>query len=313
MIAFWSPPGASWLQGGGPLRQTGRRLVFGLPQPVRSCDVLPFYDRLIRQGAPATAALAFLVATPALGLDGLLLSVPMLGTSLTLARIIGAVAMALMVALLLGMALPTSSGMPPTPPPQPAQPAMARLRTGLRYGLIDLLDHTIPWVGMGLLLAAMVEPLMGHTLLSAMPASVQVPLLAVLGIPGYVSAAGATPLAAVAIHKGVSAGAVLAFLLAGSGTNLATLGLLSVLYSRRMALGFAALVLLLAILAGWTVDAIGVAAPEVLPHTPLTDPGLGSVSCFVILLFLAVGSLVRQGPRGMMDQIVAPVHLSRLP
>ena len=106
---------------------------------------------------------------------------------------------------------------------------------------------------------------------------------------------------------------MLAFLLAGSGTNLATLGLLSVLHSRKMALGCGALVLLLAMLAGWTVDAIGVAVPEVLPHTQLTEPGLVSGSCFVILLLLAVGSLLRQGPRGMMDQIVAPVRLSRQP
>ena len=64
-------------------------------------------------------------------------------------------------------------------------------------------------------------------------------------------------------------------------------------------------------LAGWTVDAFGVATPEVLPHTALADPGIGAVSCLVILLLLAVGSLLRQGPRGMMDQIMAPVRLSR--
>ena len=314
VIAVLRPAGPDWLRGGGALRQVGRGLVFGLPRPLRSCDVLPLYASLTRQGAPATAALAFVVATPALGLDGLLLSIPMLGASLTLARVIGAVAMALLVALLLGRVLPTSDVAEPVEPVEPtpaALPALARLRAGLRHGMMDLVDHTIPWVGMGLLLAAMVEPLMGHTLLSAMPPAAQVPLLAALGVPGYISAAGATPLAAVAIHKGFSAGAVLAFLLAGSGTNLATLGLLSILHSREAAIGFGTLVLMLAMLTGWIVDAVGVGAAEVLPHTQTAEPGLVAVLCLMVLLGLAVGSLLRQGPRGMIGQIVAPVDRSR--
>ena len=94
-------------------------------------------------------------------------------------------------------------------------PLKERLREGLRFGLVELFDHTMPWVLAGLLIAAWVEPILGHGLFQQVPTVLQVPLFALIGIPLYVCASGATPIAAIAIHKGISPGAGLAFLLAG--------------------------------------------------------------------------------------------------
>ncbi|MFO0656803.1 MAG: permease [Polyangia bacterium] len=41
-----------------------RGVLFGLPLPICSCSVLPVYRSLIVRGAPAAAALSFLVAAP---------------------------------------------------------------------------------------------------------------------------------------------------------------------------------------------------------------------------------------------------------
>ena len=62
-----------------------------------------------------------------------------------------------------------------------------------------------------------------------------------LAIPIYVCAEGATPLAAVMIHKGVSVGAALAFLLVGTSTNLPVLGVLRRGLGRTGAIVFALL------------------------------------------------------------------------
>ena len=51
--------------------------------------------------------MAFFVATPELGLDAVLLSVPLLGSSLTLARVVTAFVVAVLVALLVGTASPS--------------------------------------------------------------------------------------------------------------------------------------------------------------------------------------------------------------
>lgn len=307
--ALIHPARSSWLGGGRRSGQALRGLAFGLPLPICSCGVVPMYQSLVRRGAPLTAALAFLVATPELGLDAVLLSIPLLGLPLTAARVFAAAAVALLVALMIGGSAP---GAPSRAGPADAntRPLGERLREGLRYGLVELVDHTLPWIVLGLLIAALAEPLLDHELLLGLPPAVQVPLAALLGIPLYVCASGATPLAAVAIHKGLSAGAALTFLLAGPATNVTTFGVLSALHGRGLAIRFGVALTITAVFAGWTVDALGLGIPQ-MPH-----PGevhahsftLFSQASAVVLLGLGVSSLLRQGARGAAEQVLNPVH-----
>ena len=58
-------------------------MLFGLPLPVCNCGVLPLYHSLVRRGVPSAAAFSFLVATPELGLDAIILSLPLLGAPFT--------------------------------------------------------------------------------------------------------------------------------------------------------------------------------------------------------------------------------------
>jgi uncharacterized protein len=307
--AFLDPARAGWLSGGSRISQALRGVAFGLPLPVCSCGVVPMYQSLIRRGVPTTAALAFLVATPELGLDAMLLSIPLLGTPLTAARVLAAFVVAVAVAIAVSTTHP-SSGENELDRPPPPRTLMHRLRGGLRYGLVDLVDHTLPWILVGLVLAALVEPLLDQAMLAALPAVLQVPVAAVIGVPLYVCASGATPLAAVAAHKGLSAGAALAFLLAGPATNVTTFGVLSALHGRRTALLFGAALTLAAVLAGWSVDLIGVTVPATPPpdatheHT-VSWVGLASS---IAVAALSLASLWRQGARGMLQQILQPIH-----
>ena len=70
-------------------------MVIGLPFPICSCGVVPLYRTLVAKGAPPAAAMAFLVATPELGLDAILLSIPLLGPDVTVLRLVTAGAAAL--------------------------------------------------------------------------------------------------------------------------------------------------------------------------------------------------------------------------
>lgn len=305
ITAFMPQGGASWMGGGSRLSQALRGVAFGLPLPVCSCGVLPLYESLVRRGVPAAAAVAFLVATPELGLDAVLLSVPLLGVPLTIARVLGAFLIALLVALLVS---PSAESSAPAPSPAPAllDPVGVRLRRGLNYGLVELVDHTLPWVLLGLGVAAVAAPLLGHPALQQLPSYVQVPLFALIGIPIYVCASGATPVAAVAVQQGVSAGAALALLIAGPATNVTTFGVLSALHGRRMALRFGLAVVVLAIVAGWTVDAVGVSVPANVGAGAGEHWSLASWASLVGLALLTLASLRRQGPRGLLGQIVAP-------
>ena len=309
--ALLVPATVSWLGRGRRAAQALRGVLFGIPLPICSCGVLPLYETLVSRGVPATAAVAFLVATPELGLDALLLSVPLLGAELTAARLVAALAVALGAALLVGRLVPrapaeiaATTEAPPEPPP-----FATRLREGLRYGLGELVDHTAPWILVGLGVAAVASTLLDAELLARIPSALQVPLFALVGVPVYVCASGATPLAAVAIANGISPGAALAFLLTGPATNATTFGVMRRLHGTRVTAAFAGCVGALAILSGWGVDAllvdqiVGLAAEGDHDHAP-TPLQITSLACLGALF---AASLWRQGPRGALGQILDPI------
>ena len=192
----------------------------------------------------------------------------------------------------------------------PDRSLSVRLSSGMRFGLVDLVDHTLPWIVVGLLLAALAEPLLDHGYLATLSPVVQVPIAAVVGVPIYVCASGATPLAAVAVHKGLSAGAALTFLLAGPATNITTFGVLAALHGRGVALRFGVSLTVAAMAIGWGVDLFGIAVPE-MPHPgEVHSHGLAGVgvTSALVLLVLASASLWRQGARGVVNQVLNPIH-----
>lgn len=308
-----TPARANSLARGGPVAQSLRGVAFGLPLPVCSCGVLPLYESLIRSGAPPVAALAFFVATPELGLDAILLSVPLLGPSLTAARIVAAFLVAVLVGLLVGWPRKPSSPEAGDTGPAFASPLTSGdgFRTALRFGFVEVFDHTMPWILLGLALAALAEPMLAHGALASIPSVLQVPLAAVVGVPVYVCASGATPVAALALHKGLSAGAAIAFLIAGPATNVTTFGVLARLHGAGLAVRFGASVTVVAVLLGWGVDALGIEASPVLDasggggeHASILAWGSAGV-----LVALTMLSIARQGAQGFLRQIAKPIHL----
>ena len=299
------------LRSHGRLTQAAKGVAYGLPLPICSCSVVPAYQSLIKRGAPPAAAIGFFVATPELGIDAVILSLPLLGESMTIARVTAA----LLVALLTAVLVRVPERLPQDPDgaehhDEAKLSTFGRLRDGIRFGFVEVFDHTMPWIVLGLLLAAAAEPLLHEGFFSELRPVFQVPLAAITAIPLYVCASGATPIAALAIHKGLSAGAALTFLIAGPATNVTTFGVLSMLHGRRVALYFGLTILSLAIVAGWLVDWLGVAAvPLDFVHQAETEqPSYFQIACAAILGMLLVTSLLRQGPRGVLGHLIKPIH-----
>jgi uncharacterized membrane protein YraQ (UPF0718 family) len=190
------------------------------------------------------------------------------------------------------------------------QPSVqTRLKNGVHFGLVELFDHTFPWVLAGLLVAAWAEPILDESVFATIPSYLQVPLFALIGIPVYVCASGSTPLAAIAIHKGISPGAAIAFLIAGPATNVTTFGILGKLHGKRTATIFGGAVATCAIFAGLLVDYLAIdAVLDLHVDEHHSSQLLGWLSLLGILA-LFVGSLLRQGPRGAMSQITDPIDV----
>src|SRR5262249_2353500 len=143
------------------------------------------------------------------------------------------------------------------------------LRQGLRYGLVEVVDHVGPWLVAGLAVAALIEPLLAAPWLTHLPWGLDVLLFTLLGMPAYVCASGAPPLAAVLIANGVSPGAAIAFLLSGPGTNVTCFGVLSKLHGRRVAAFFGAAMVVVGMIVGLGVNLLverGAVAVPTLAH-----------------------------------------------
>jgi len=307
----------AWMGRGNALQQATRGVAFGLPLPLCSCGVVPVYSGLIRRGVPTAAAMAFFVATPELGIDAVLLSIPLLGAEMTVARVVAAVVVAVLVGWVIG-------GRVSTRPSgddfddlfgRTGTTTYDRLKSAARVGLGEVVDKTAPWIVLGLVVAAVLQPMLQDSALVQLPGVIQVPLFGLLGMPAYVCAAGATPLVAILLAAGVSPGAGLAFLLTGPATNVTTFGLLKDLHGRTAALGFAGLVAISAIALGYIVN---LALPELV--LPTLQAGVGHQHSAVgsslepqhiaalVLCLLFFASLLRQGPRGFIGQAISLEH-----
>lgn len=311
-----------WMSRGPRALQSLRGMAFGLPLSACSCGILPFYQTLVARGVAPAAAVAFLVATPEIGLDALLISLPLLGTELTLLRVLSAAAVAWFVAVA------TSLWMQPhehggshehedqtelhlESPLTASKSFQAKLQEGLRYGFLEVPDHILPWVLVGLGVAAFAEPMLNHDQLAAFPPFWQVPLAALIGMPLYVCASGSTPLVAVLLFKGLSPGAALAFLLTGPATNTTTFGALSRLHGRNASLAFCAWMLVGGCTVGWLVDLWGPTInPMSLEHLHDDDASALGMFSLALLGLVGVASLWRSGPRGMLAQLHPDYALS---
>ena len=316
LVAVFLPVSSvRWLGGGSLTGQALRGVAVGLPLPVCSCGVVPLYRALVERGVPATAALAFLVATPELGADAVLLSLPLLGGPFTLIRIAAAAVLALAVAVIVGRTIssrtPENSAATAEEAEGPADGVLDKLGGGIKTGLGTLVDHTGPWVLVGLAVAALVGPLVRDSWLVGCDPYLQVALFAVLGIPVYVCASGATPMVAVLLAGGVSPGAALAFLLTGPATNVVTFGVISDLHGRKTAVFFCVMMATLAVTIGFAVN-------QFFPGFAALDPQAGhdhsadylAWTCLWILGGLFLLSLLRRGPREVVGSVFSVEALS---
>ncbi|MDF1660946.1 MAG: permease [Planctomycetota bacterium] len=330
LMTFGSDKVAKAMKGKSRLGSATRGVVYGLPLPICSCGVVPLYKTLISKGAPPSAALAFLIATPELGLDAVLLSFPLLGADVTIARIIAAFVIALIVGVFIGGQLEgktehnddcaNKSEASPHDHSHEAHhkhededhdhlPKDVGLIQALRYAFIDMVDHLGPWIVAGIVAAALLQPLLGADFLSSIPAYLQIIVTVLVSAPGYVCASAATPIAAILLINGLSPGAVLAFLIAGPATNLTTFGMLKDTHGFKSAVKAIAAIVGLSIGLGFIVNAVippsAIQTIDMHAHEPALYEQIAAIIFAGLLLF----SIFRTGPRGFLTQLgLSDIH-----
>ncbi|WP_404376955.1 SO_0444 family Cu/Zn efflux transporter [Vreelandella aquamarina] len=290
LIKAWLPETLlqRWMGGRG-LGSIVRAAVIGMPLPLCSCGAIPTAIALHRGGAGRGPTTSFLISTPGVGVDSILLTSVLLGPLMVVVRVGGALATAIVTGLLVGFTREAAVAAPAVAsggccsssgchdhPAEAGEPS--GLKAGLRYAFSDLLDDISAWMFAGLLLAGVLVTLVPPDTLAHYSGGILALLLmAVVGIPLYICAAAATPVAAGLLLAGISPGMALVFLLAGPITSLATLAILRRELGNPALAVYLASVLAVTVLVGWLFDvAIGIMGwnpveqasqvQELLPH-----------------------------------------------
>jgi len=183
-----------------------------------------------------------------------------------------------------------------------------RVLLAIRTGYGEMFDATLPWVLVGLGLAALLDPILATpgSWLRSIPPGAEVAFFALLGMPAYVCASGATPLVAVLLAHGVSPGAGIAFLLTGPATNITTFGVLRELHGGKMAFAFAGTMAVAAIAVGHLTNlALGGTVVVPIPRTDLSAASWLNQASLALLAGLTLLSLLRQGPRTFISHIIS--------
>ncbi|WP_025563513.1 permease [Psychromonas sp. SP041] len=286
----------------GHFKDAIKGVLYGLPLPICSPAASKMHQQLLSLGANQTFATAFLIATPIIGFDAILISIPLLGEQLVLLRIVFAVLFAAIIAWLLGRHFKNPISAVVAQSCQGGHPT-SRFITAIKQGYQHQLDHTAPWVIFGWALAAT---------LSATPAWaffeqalwLQVLVMVLIAFPFALCATGMTPIIAVMLIAGLSPGAAIACLLIGPSISLDLLKQLKLQQGYFAAFAFAMVMLVTAFL-------IGLSLNEYIDAFPL--PWLGELDAdfswwhfvsLAIILVLYFASLLRRGARAFIAELL---------
>ncbi|WP_404473332.1 SO_0444 family Cu/Zn efflux transporter [Vreelandella venusta] len=271
LIKAWMPEHLlqRWMGGRG-LGSITRGAVIGMPLPLCSCGAIPTALALHRGGAGRGPTTSFLISTPGVGVDSMLITSVLLGPLMALARVLGALVTAIVTGILVGF-----TGQAALPKSTPASSCCASkgcaskevsdetgaaaeatgVIAGLKYAFSDLLDDISRWMFAGLLLAGVLVTFVPpETLVGFSGGLLALLLMAVIGIPLYICATVATPVAAGLLMAGISPGMALVFLLAGPVTSLATLAILRREFGNQALAVYLVSILLVTVLIGWVFD-----------------------------------------------------------
>ncbi len=221
--------------------------LIGIPLPLCSCGVIPAGVALKKQGASNGAVSAFVIATPETGIDSIALTYALMDLPMAIFRPLVAGLSAFLAGI--GQEIfnppgsPLARGQHAPPSPTPAchcvhdaevpRSLRVRFQQGGRFVLWDLLPDIAPWLLVGLVAGTLITHFLPLGLLPQFNGFWGKLVMIAIGLPLYICASSATPVAASLVMKGLSPGTALIFLLVGPATNITNILVLQKYLGKR--------------------------------------------------------------------------------
>ncbi|MFA6836863.1 MAG: permease [Fibrobacteraceae bacterium] len=235
--------------------------VFGVPLPICSCGVIPTAIALRREGASKGASMAFMVSTPATGVDSILATYSLLGLPFAIIRPIAAFATSLLAGAVTNFATKSEKDIPLEMKDDDCckvkpHGVKNKLYETFDYGFGEILGSVAKWLVVGLVLGALISAFVPDDLFIRFREYPLLCMIAVLivAMPMYTCAMGSIPLAVALIEKGLTPGAAFVLLMAGPATSIASMTVVGKNFGKRALIAYLSSIAVGAIGFGLLID-----------------------------------------------------------
>ncbi len=213
--------------------------LFGGLAPFCSCEVIPFIAGLLALGAPLSAVMAFWLSSPLIDPPTLLITAGALGWPFAIGKAVAAVALGLFGGFVVKLAMArggfaqplkarTSSGCCGCGPDLNGTPQWRFWQGPARRQLFrsELWSNglfLLKWLALAYVLEALLVSYVPADLIAGLVGGqgvVPIAISALVGMPAYLNSYVAPPLLAGLMEQGMSAGAAMAFMIAGAVSSI---------------------------------------------------------------------------------------------
>ena len=261
-----------------------RSSLFGIPLPLCSCSVLPTAMSLRKSGANKGATTSFLISTPEVGVDSIMLTYGLMGGIMAFFRPLAAFLTAITAGIFVEYAEKKTGHSPDEGVREFSEDVedkkdevkcdekekafhdfrqmsysdmKALWKESFGYAFGELFNDISWWLALGFILAGIIAIAIPDWIFTKfLSGNFALFIMLIVGIPMYVCASSSTPIAAAMLIKGMSPGAVIVFLLAGPATNLGSIMILKKFLGKRSLIIYLATIAVMTLLFGFIVNAL---------------------------------------------------------
>ena len=267
--------------------------IFGVPMPLCSCGVIPVAATLKESGASKGATVAFLVSTPQTGFDSIFLTYGMLGPVFAIFRPFAAFISGLISGVIINKydddehnhLTEVYEGR------NENRPFFDRIKLGVKYGFYTLPKDIVVPLFQGILIAAVISVLIPPNFIAenfSSRSNIMYFLMLLVSLPLYVCATASIPIGLALMAKGLSAGAVFVFLMAGPATNAASINVVKNVLGKKTMYFYLSLISSTAIIFGFILDSFTTITIPNMIHQSHEHSNNGYGTLFLTISFLLI-------------------------
>ena len=267
--------------------------IFGVPMPLCSCGVIPVAATLKESGASKGATIAFLVSTPQTGFDSIFLTYGMLGPVFAIFRPVAAFISGLISGVIINKYDDDEHIHLPEVYEErnKNEPFFDRIKLGVKYGFYTLPKDIVVPLFQGILIAAVISVLIPPNFIAenfSSRSNVMYFLMLLVSLPLYVCATASIPIGLALMAKGLSAGAVFVFLMAGPATNAASINVVKNILGKKTMYFYLSLISSTAIIFGFILDSFTTITIPNMIHQSHEHSNNGYGTLFLTISFLLI-------------------------